>query len=406
VSTLFDVAIVGGGMVGGSLACALSGHGLRVVLVEAHVLSADQQPGYDDRTVALAYGSRRIFQGLGLWQAMAADACAIEKIHVSERGGWGFARLDAKSQAVPALGYVTPARSIGHALAGRLDKLGDVDLLSPARLTTLTRTGSCMSLGIDRGDETVQLDARLLVAADGTNSRVRELLGVKATERAYGQMAVTANISPEEPHRHVAFERFSLDGPMALLPMTENRCALVYTVQDGAEHELLALDDEAFMERVQQRFGFRLGRFIQVGRRNAHSLTMLRSHEHARPGVAIIGNAAHALHPVAGQGFNLGLRDVAALAEVVVSAHRNGEAIGGMSVLERYARWRRGDQVRTLGFTDALVRLFGNPLPPIRLARELGLLAFDRLPAAKRLFGRNAMGIGDTQPKLARGVPL
>ena len=403
---MYDVAIIGGGMVGGSLACALSGHGLRVAVVEAHALSAQEQSGYDDRIVALAYGSRRIFQGLDLWGAMAAEACAIKKIHISERGGFGFARLDARSQGVEALGYVTAARSIGRALAIRLEGLQDVELLSPARLVALGGFEGPLTLGIDRDGQRMQVDAKLLVAADGAHSRVRELLGVRTTQWAYGQAAVTANITPEKPHGNVAFERFTGDGPLALLPMTENRCALVHTVQERALDSVLDLDDDAFLERAQRQFGYRLGRFVRVGRRSGHSLSMVRSREHVRPGVAIIGNAAHALHPVAGQGFNLGLRDVAALAEVIVSAHAEREDIGAIDVLERYARWRRADQARTMGFTDAVVRLFGNPMPPFRFARNIGLLAFDRLPAAKRVFGQNAMGTAGNLPKLARGVPL
>lgn len=406
MKTICDVAIIGGGMVGGSLACALSGHGLRVVVVEAHPLSAKEQPGYDDRIVALAYASRRIFQGLDVWDEMAAEACAIKKIHISERGGFGFARLDAGSEGVEALGYVTAARSIGRALALRLDGLPDVELLSPARLAALGGCESPLTLGIDRGGEDMQLEAKLVVAADGTHSRVRELLGVRTTQWAYGQAAIIANVTPEQTHGNVAFERFTPDGPLALLPMTENRCALVHTVRERALDTLLDLDDAAFLERVQRQFGYRLGRFVRVGRRSGYSLSMVRSCEHVRPGIAIVGNAAHTLHPVAGQGFNLGLRDVAVLAEVIVAAHTQREDIGANDVLERYARWRQADQARTIRFTDAVVRLFGNPMPPLRFARNLGLLAFDRLPVAKRIFGRNAMGMAGRLPKLATGVPL
>ncbi len=401
----FDVLIGGGGLVGGSLACALSGHGLRIAVVEAHPLSADTQPGYDDRTVALAYASRRIFEALGLWGGVAEEACPIEQIHVSERGGCGFARLRAESEGIDAWGYVTPARVIGRAVAERLAVLDDVTLISPGTVVNVYQSGEHIGVEIE-GAASSRPDARLVVAADGTDSPLRALFGIGAKEWNYGQTAITANISPESCHANRAFERFMPDGPMALLPMTENRCALVCTVPSGRESRLLELDDEHFLSEMQARFGYRLGRFVRVGRRNAHPLRLVRAQETVRPRLAVVGNAAHTLHPVAGQGFNLGLRDVAALAEAVVDARNSGQDFGSLEVLNRFAAWRRWDRVRTVGFTDALVRLFGNPLLPFRAAREVGLLTLDMVPAAKRLFSRNAMGVVGRLPRLARGLAL
>ena len=217
---------------------------------------------------------------------------------------------------------------------------------------------------------------------------------------------MVANISPHLPHEGRAFERFTEAGPVALLPMTNDRCALVWTVPDERLEETLALDDEAFIARFQERFGFRLGRFLKVGRRQSYPLSMLQAKESTRPRIAIIGNAAHALHPIAGQGFNLGLRDVAALAEVLVAAAGEGRDPGSDEALQAYERWRRRDQQLVGLATDALARLFGNPLSPLRAGRDLGMLALELLPAARQEIGRAAMGVGGRLPRLARGLSL
>jgi 2-octaprenyl-6-methoxyphenol hydroxylase len=254
--------------------------------------------------------------------------------------------------------------------------------------------------------QTVLLTARLLVAADGANSRVRQQLGIDALRWDYGQTAVIANVSPALPHGNTAYERFTAAGPLALLPMSEGRCAVVCTVDRRDRDAVLALDDAAFLAHLQDRFGDRLGRFRRVGQRQDYPLFMVKSREHARHRVAVIGNAAHTLHPIAGQGFNVGIRDVAVLAEVIIDAWRAGDDPGQLAVLERYANWRRWDQRRAIAFTDGLARLFVNPLPPLRLARNLGLLAFDLCPPVKRLLARQTMGLDGRLPRLARGLPL
>jgi 2-octaprenyl-6-methoxyphenol hydroxylase len=255
-------------------------------------------------------------------------------------------------------------------------------------------------------DRTVERRARLLVAADGARSPVREQLGIAALRREYGQQAVIANVTPTLPHDNVAYERFTAEGPVAFLPMSENRCAVVCAVNEAELPAVMDLDDAGFLALLHDRFGDRLGPLPRVGRRQAYPLFLLKSREHARARAAIIGNAAHTLHPIAGQGFNLGIRDVAALAEVIANAHRAGADIGDLAVLDRYADWRRWDQRRTIAFTDALNRLFANPLLPLRAARNLGLLAFDLCPPVKRLFARQMMGLDGRLPKLARGLSL
>ena len=403
----YDVLIIGGGMVGASLACALAGQDLRIGLVEAAPFNVSEHPGYDDRSIALAQGSRRIFQTLGLWDALALTATPIRQIHISERGGIGFAHLDSRDQGVDALGYVAEARLIGAALLAQLPMLSGVELLCPARLERIALAPEAVCATVHLGeDRTVELHAKLLVAADGANSPVREQLGIAAVRWEYGQHAVIANITPTLPHENVAYERFTDAGPIALLPMSEQRCAVVCTVNDPDVSAVMALDDAGFLRLVQERFGDRLGPLLRAGRRQAYPLFLLKAREHARARVAVIGNAAHTLHPIAGQGFNLGIRDVAALAEVITEARRSGEDMGDLRVLNRYADWRRWDQRQTLAFTDALTRLFANPLWPVRAARNLGLLAFDLCPPLKRQFARQSMGLDGRLPKLARGLAL
>jgi 2-octaprenyl-6-methoxyphenol hydroxylase len=403
----YDLLIIGGGLVGASLACALDGLGLRIGLVEAAPLTASQHPSYDDRTLALAQGTRRIFQTLGLWDALAATATPIRRIHISERGGPGFAHLDSRQEGVEALGYVAEARLIGAALLAKLPTLRGIELLCPARLETVAVATDAAHATIRFSDErTVELRARLLVAADGTHSPVREQIGIASLRWEYGQQAVIANVTPTLPHENIAYERFTTDGPVALLPMSDNRCAVVCTVSEAEAPAVMHLDDAGFLALLGDRFGDRLGPFLRAGRRQSYPLFLLKAREHARSRVAIIGNAAHTLHPIAGQGFNLGIRDVAALAEVIADAQRMEQDIGDTQTLNRYADWRRWDQRQTIAFTDALNRLFANPLLPVRAARNLGLLAFDLCPPVKHFFARQTMGLDGRLPKLARGLAL
>ncbi|MCP5159933.1 MAG: 2-octaprenyl-6-methoxyphenyl hydroxylase [Gammaproteobacteria bacterium] len=403
----YDLLIIGGGMVGASLACALTGLNLRIGLIEAAPLTISEHPSYDDRTLALAQGTRRIFQTLGLWEALATSATPIHQIHISERGCPGFAHLDRRDEGVEALGYVTEARLIGAALVKKLPTLRNVELLCPARLEKIVIKPrvACATIRLDN-DRTLELHTRLLVAADGAQSPVRQQLGITALRWEYGQQAVIANVTPTLPHACVAYERFTPDGPVALLPMSENRCAVVCTVNDADASAVMALDDAGFLALLHERFGDRLGPFLRTGQRQTYPLFLLKSREHARQRTAIIGNAAHTLHPIAGQGFNLGIRDAAALAEVIADAWRAGADIGDLAVLNRYADWRRWDQRQTIALTDALNRLFINPLPPVRAARNLGLLAFDLLPPVKHWFARQTMGLDGRVSKLARGLAL
>ncbi len=401
-----DILIIGGGLVGASLAVALGQAGTDVTVVEASLFSVDRQPSYDERSIALAQGSQSIFSALGLWESLQPQVCPIHTIHVSDRGHFGFTRLRREEQRVPALGYVATARVLGQTLLDRIGTLKHVRVLAPAQLIDFELLPDGVSTRLMLEDRTVECRARMLVAADGAQSSIRDQLGIDSVRRDYGQTAVIANVTADRDHAYVAYERFTDSGPLALLPMTERRCALVWTVLSEQAEDLMALDDEQFLGRLQARFGYRLGRFVKVGRRHAYPLQLLRARECVRPRMALIGNAVHTLHPVAGQGFNLGLRDVAALAEVIIDARRQGLDIGEASVLRRYADWRQADQRRVVALTDSMVRLFGQGLPPVAWVRDAGMLALDICPPAKRWLGRLAMGRSGRLPRLVRGLAL
>jgi 2-octaprenyl-6-methoxyphenol hydroxylase len=407
----YDLVIIGGGLVGGSLACALGGSGLRVAVVEAATPQAparrDAPPPaqYDERVIALSLGSRRIFEGLGVWPALADAAEPIRRVHVSDRGHFGFAHLDAADEGVEALGYVAPARAIGAAIEGCLGNAAGVDVLCPARLGGLRIQRDHADLEVAVAGVSRLLRTRLVVAADGGDSDVRRRMKLGVRERVYGHDAVISTVTPTRPEPGVAFERFTSSGPLAMLPMTGGRWSVVWTTRERDTAAILGLNDTAFLAELQRRFGGRLGELTRPGRRCSYPLRLVLAQQITQPRVALIGNAAHTLHPVAGQGFNLGLRDVAELADLLVDAHVTGRDPGGPAVLDGYRARRRGDQRSVALVTDTLARLFVNPFPPVRAARDAGMLALDLCPTARHALARRFMGLGGRLPRLARGLP-
>jgi 2-octaprenyl-6-methoxyphenol hydroxylase len=407
MSESFDIALVGGGMVGASLAVALDGVGARVALIEALPHDSAEHVSFDERTTALSNGSRRILDTLGVWPALAAAATPIRKIHVSDRGHFGFARIDAASQGLAALGYVVPNRSLGRALWSTITRAANTRIFCPAEVVRVTADSDAVQLDITEGGRSTALSARLVIAADGAHSSVRAAFGVAAEVRDYHQTAVITTVLPQRFHDHVAYERFTADGPLALLPLADGRCTLVLTLSPAAAEATLAWDDDRFLEEVQRRFGFRLGRFLRVGRRVPYPLSLTRSEATSAGRCVIIGNAAQGLHPVAGMGFNLGLRDAASLAELVAERlAAGGSDVGAASLLEEYDAWRAADRRSIIAFTDGLVRVYSSPLGSLRRLRNLALLAFDLLPPAKDALSRLSTGAAGRIPKLARGVAL
>ncbi len=412
MTTDYDIVIVGGGMVGATMAYALSPLPLRIAVVEAVPFKSASQPSYDDRAIALAYGSAKVFETMGLWGELADKVSPIKKIHVSDRGHFGVTRIDSAAERVPALGYVVENRVVGAVLGDALPQLDNVELICPATVTSVELTHHHASLNIERGGLISEISAKLVIAADGGNSVVRNLLEMPTRTWDYGQTAVIANVSPSRHHQGVAYERFTDTGPVAMLPNAyaetddPNRCSLVWTVTRGDEERVLNLSDDEFLAELQTRFGYRLGTMEKVGRRNAYPLKLVRAKQHVRPRLALIGNAAHTLHPIAGQGFNLGLRDVAVLADVVADALAAGLDVGEDQVMQTYADWRNWDHRKVIGLTDTLARLFSNPLAPVALVRNAGLFTLDVVPPLKRILTKQTLGLAGRLPRLAMGQRL
>ena len=402
----WDVVIVGGGMVGASFALALRSTSLRVLLIESVSPDSAAQPSFDERTTALGNGSRQIFETLGVWPAMAADASPIRSIHVSDAGRFGVARLDAREQGVHAFGYVVPNRVIGRALWQALREAPNITTAVPAQVkgATLREDGVLLDVVIDGVTERVR--AAVAVAADGAGSVLRASAGIQAAVEDYEQIAIVVNAATERPHNGEAFERFTASGPLAVLPVTGGGYAVVWAVNPTRAAELIALDEAGFAAELLEAFGWRAGRWTRIGRRNSYPLALTRAEETVSGRVVLIGNAAQALHPVAGQGFNLGLRDAATLAEMLASGSNADFAPNAAELLDRFAAWRAEDRQGVTRFTDGLVKLFGSDKPGVGLVRNFGLLLFDLSPAAKRALSRVSWGFAGRMPRLARGLPL
>ena len=397
-----DIAIVGGGMVGASLALLLSSLNRRwrirvIEAVAAEPNGAPSQPSFDARSTALSHSSREIFELLGLWNDLQPGLAPISQVHVSDRGHVGTTRLSAEEQKLPALGYVVENRWLGEALMNAVRASDAIEWLAPATVSALRPRRDGMSVTVDSGTEQQRFDCELLVVADGAQSRTREVLGIGSHDKDYGQQAVIANISLSADHGGIAYERFTDLGPMALLPLQpldgEHRAALIWTLPPERAAEMLAADDDAFLAELQGRFGYRLGHFQRVGSRHSYPIRLITSDEQVRRHAVVAGNAAHSLHPVAGQGFNLALRDLAVLADVLGEAEARGEAIGDLAVLQRYLQRQRADQQQTILLSDLLPRVFGLDSSPVALTRNLGLLALDAVPLLRHQFARLGMGL-------------
>jgi 2-octaprenyl-6-methoxyphenol hydroxylase len=399
----FDVAIVGGGMVGASCALALAGTGKSVVLIEGVAVQASDQPSFDERTTALGNASRRIFEGLGVWPRIAPAACAIRTIHVSEAGRFGFARLRAQEQGIDAFGYVVANRVIGASLWRALANAEGVSLRVPATPHDVQIGADAVSLEIVAASGARErITASLVVAADGAHSNVRAAAGIGATVEDYDQIALVCNVEADRANDGTAYERFTPCGPLAVLPVRDGSVTVVWTLAAALAPGVLQLPDAEFLRELQARFGWRAGKFMRASRRASYPLKLTRAAVTIGTRAVLIGNAAQALHPVAGQGFNLGLRDAALLAELIAAAPDPGKA----ALLSQYASWRASDRNGVIRFTDGLIKLFGDARVGVGTLRNLGLLLFDLAPPAKSALARVSAGFGGPTPRLARGLSL
>ncbi len=396
-------------MAGASLAVALRGTGLSIALVEAHAPDSAAQPSFDERTTALGNASRRIFESLGLWQNLAPAAARIERIHVSDAGRFGFARLDARELGLDALGFVVPNRVIGRELWAALQSDPAISIHVPAQLESLNVAADAVRLTVRTAQGQRQLQARLVVAADGSQSLVRACAGLSATVDDYLQVAIVASLRTDQANEGTAFERFTGAGPMAVLPLagSDQGAAswrtLVWAARPDEAQRLVKLGDADFLAEWQAAFGWRAGRALELGKRATYPLALSRSTRTTAPRIVLLGNAAQSLHPVAGQGFNLALRDAADLAELL--AQCRGDP-GATQLLAQYEAVRTQDREGVIAFTDTLVRAFSSDNALLSRARDVGLLLFDVLPPAKRALGRVSLGFGQRASRLARGQGL
>lgn len=410
----FDLIVCGGGMVGASLVVALlpaaEKLGLRIALIEQNALpkvaNPEYQPSFDARSTALAAGSRTLLESMGLWSALSEHLTPIREIEVSAKGQFGQTRMQAEREQVPALGYVVENHWLGQVLMSHIEQSGSeqVEFFSPARVNSISPAMPNSEVVIESEGKLQTLSAPLVVMADGGRSELRTAMGIDYTEQDYHQHALVANVALDRAHQGVAYERFTEQGPIALLPIEsadgQARMGLVWTLSDERIDEVLALSDEAFLAQLQQAFGFRAGAITRVGERFSYPLKLRLAQEQARTGLVVLGNAAHSLHPIAGQGFNLAIRGVAQLAELIIERTKAGQPLGDLVALHHFVEQRRRDQQRTIRFGDTSLKLFMNQNPAVRLGRSAGLQLLDLIPPARTLLARAAMGLDTPAARL------
>lgn len=408
-STETDILVVGGGLVGASLATALAPLGYRIILLEASEPRSPSPASYDDRTLALGRASCLILEALGLWESLAENATPIRQVSVTERGRPGRVLMDATELGLDCFGNVVEARVFGQAVMQHINTLDNVELVCPLRAQGLELLPDSVKVQAQGEESSREFTARLVIGADGADSEVRQLLGIEADTHDYGQVAIIANVMPEIAHEGRAFERMTDSGPFALLPHVGGRCGLVWCVPETEAPALMDKPEHEFLAMATRRSGGVLGKLDRLGRRSRYPLRRVVPKKDTAERVILLGNAAHAIHPVGAQGFNLGLRDVAVLGEVLADERiATGKFVdpGQAALLERYSDWRRPDQAATVGWSHDMVNLFASNAPLTRHARSLGLALLGMTPLMRRRMAVRAMGYRGKTPRLALGEPL
>jgi 2-octaprenyl-6-methoxyphenol hydroxylase len=401
--TRVALVVVGGGLTGLTLAIACAEAGIEVAVVDREDPAVMLDEPFDGRATAIARGSQQVLAGIGLWPLVAAAAEPILEIRVADDGSPLFLHYDHRAVGGVPLGYIVENRVLRRALIERARALPRLRHLAPATVESVERgPGAALAHLADGG----ALRAELVAACDGRQSPLRQAAGIRTIAWDYPQISIVCTVRHALPHHGIAVEHFLPAGPFAILPMTGQRSSIVWTERADLAPRLMALDDAGFARELERRFGDFLGALSVEGPRWSYKLSLMHALSYSAERLALVGDAAHVIHPIAGQGLNLGIRDIAALAEVVVDTHRLGLDIGGRELLERYERWRRLDNLTLAAVTDGLNRLFSNAVPPLRWARDLGLAVVDTLPPVKRLLMRHAMGLVGELPRLARGEPL
>ncbi|KAA1177082.1 2-octaprenyl-6-methoxyphenyl hydroxylase [Photorhabdus heterorhabditis] len=387
-----NVIIVGGGMTGATLALAISSLSkgqIHVSLIEA-AEPEQKHPGFDARAIALAYGTCQRLQQIGVWSALEDYVIPITHVHVSDRGHAGFVSLSAKDYNIPALGNVIELYDAGLCLFGLLKNAPGVTLYCPSKVLAVERTTSSVVVTLDNGE---QLQSELLVAADGSHSAIGHACHIQRQQHRYEQVAVITNVLTSEHPQGRAFERFTEYGPLALLPMSGGRSSLVWCHRLEQQKEIVGWNNEQFLRQLQCAFGWRLGKILEAGQRHSYPLTLSISNQQVSHRLALVGNAAQTLHPIAGQGFNLGMRDVMTLAQIVSQAFAAGQDIGTYSVLVNYQQQRVSDRENTIGMTDGLIRIFANHYFPLIVGRNLGLMAMEKFSPVRDMLARQTLGL-------------
>lgn len=414
----FDIIIAGGGMAGSTTALALAKINvhqrlLKIALVESIKVDSDASPSFDQRAVALSASSVAIYKSLGLWADLEPLAEPILDIHISEQNHFGFTRLSAKDHRLDALGQVIPLNETGPTLWKSIQLHKNITTFCPNEITHVNALEKqknnnkiIVNLSGEGNNSEQQITAQLLIAADGTFSNLAKMADIETERTSYNQHAIIANISTEKPHANKAFERFTKEGPLALLPLSRNRMSLVWCQNEEHCEDTMRYDDETFKTELQKSFGFRLGKIVRVGERSSYPLSLHLPKKIYCGRTLLLGNSAHTLHPIAGQGFNVGLRDIAALVDSISDALESVERvdIGSEAFLEKYKNQRKPDWQQTVGATDALVRLFSNEFMPLNSTRSKALWLIDKIPFIKNKIANAAMGFNGESAKLTRGL--
>ncbi len=376
----YDIFISGAGMVGCSLALGLASTGLKIAIIDATQLKQSDKTTFDERGITLSLASKRIFENLGLWQALQSSSYPIKQVHISEQNRFAFTRLRANEMNVDALGYVVIASTLGNGLRKSLSQHDNIEFICPAELKSFELTQQGMRVTWQQEGSERSARAGLLIGADGSCSLTRRLAGINTEQHDFKQTAIVANVSTEKRNQYTAYERFTPHGPIALLPVAENRSVLVYVVNSEDADYCLSLDDPQFLARVQSETGRRLGRLITVGVRRSYPIFYQNAVRQYQPQLLLLGNAVHTIHPNSAQGFNLGLRDVAGLAEVIKQSLVNGLTLDDVRILERYVDNRTEDQKRIINFTNGLAEHFYHQQIVSNLLRDVAMIGIDSLP--------------------------
>lgn len=395
----YDLVIVGGGIIGLTLAAALKDSGLSVLLIEARVASVAVSKG---QAYAVHMLSALIYQGIGVWQEISPQIAKYCQVRLSDADYPDVVEFAKDDIGKPELGYVAEHQALLQPLQEFVQNCANVTYLCPAEVIQTQYQQDIVNIDIKIGDNIQTVRSKLLVAADGSRSRIRQAAGIKTFGWKYWQSCIVAFVKPEKPHNNTAYERFWPSGPFAILPLPGNRCRIVWTAPHEEAKALCALNDEQFLAELSRRYGDHMGKLELLGDRFIFPVQLMQSDRYVLPRLALIGDAAHNCHPVGGQGLNLGIRDAAALAQVIQTAHAAGEDIGNLKILKRYENWRKRENLTILGFTDLLDRMFSNNFLPLVLIRRLGLWIMRRVPMLKVFTLKLMIGLKGRTPELAR----